>query len=219
MTRHAIDEAMVSADANRSERPLTIRVPIDDPYIDAKSRLLHFVAKHSRCRSVHFQHFAMSSVTGFAGDVAATEMLFTSLLVQAQTAMHATAAAAPAGTRARSRAFRSAFLFAYAERIGERLAEINADVIERTEVESNRSILPVLAARSSVVDAAVDEMYGDLTSSRARRGFDAAGWASGSDAADRARLDPGGAPSVERAPASAIAPGRAASPAGRGGRT
>jgi hypothetical protein len=201
MTRHAIDLAMVSAGADRSERPLTIRVPLDDPYVDAKSQLLHHVAKHSRCRSVYLKRCAMSSVTGFAGDVAASEMLFTSLLVQAQTAMHTAAAAAPAGARARTRSFRSSFLFAYAHRIGERLAEINAGVIRRTEAESSRSILPVLAARSSVVDAAVDEMFGKLSTSRARRGYDADGWASGRGAADRARLNSGGLPAPARVPA------------------
>ena len=56
----------------------------------------------------------MSAVVGFAADVAATEVLFTSLLVQAQTAMQAAAATAPAGARTRSRSFRSAFLVAYA---------------------------------------------------------------------------------------------------------
>ena len=201
MTRHAIDSALVSAGSDRSERPLTIRVPLEDPYVDAKSQLLHHVAKHSRCVSVYLRRYAMSSVTGFAGDVAASEMLFTSLLVQAQTAMHTAAAAAPAGARARSRSFRSAFLFAYAHRIGERLAEINAGVIKRAEVESSRSILPVLAARSSVVDATVAEMFGELSRSRVKRGYDADGWASGRGAADRARLNTGGLPAPQRVPA------------------
>ena len=201
MTRHAIDSALVSAGRDRSERPLTIRVALDDPYVAAKSQLLHHVAKHSRCVSVHLRRYAMSSVTGFAGDVAASELLFTSLLVQAQTAMHTAAATAPAGAPARSRSFRSAFLFAYAHRIGERLAEINAGVIKRAEAETSRSILPVLAARSSVVDATVAEMFGELSRSRARRGYDAAGWASGRGAADRARLNSGGLPAPARVPA------------------
>ena len=46
-------------------------------------------------------------------DLAAVELLFTSLLVQAQTALMR----APGS----SRSYRSSFLFAYAARIGERL--------------------------------------------------------------------------------------------------
>ena len=189
MTRHAIDVAMVSARADRAETPVSIRVPIDDPYFDAKALLLHYVAQSSRCRSVIHDRYAMSTVIGYAGDIAATEVLFTSLLVQAQAAMHATAAAAPAGARARSRSFRSAFLTAYAHRIGARLAEINAGVI--ADADAGRSILPVLAARSAAVDTAVDEMFGELSRSRARRGYDPAGWASGHLAADRAQLTSG----------------------------
>ncbi len=188
MTRHAIDSALVSAQADRGEAPITVRVPIDDPYVDAKSLLLHCVAENSRCRSVFHGHFALATLVGFASDVAATEVLFTSLLVQAQTAMQAAAATAPAGARTRSRSFRTAFLVAYAYRIGERLAAINAAVVSDVEAETHRSILPVLAARSSAVDAAVDEMFGALRPSAVRGGYDPAGWASGHDAADRARL-------------------------------
>jgi hypothetical protein len=189
MTRHAIDEAMVSARANRSETPLTIRVPIDDPYVDAKSLLLHHVAANSRCRAVFYDRFALSAVVGFATDLAATDMLFTSLLVQAQTAMREVSSTAPPGSRTRSRAFRSAFFVAYARRIGARLAEINAGVV--AGADTDRSILPVLAARSSAVDSAVHEMFGELRSSVVRRGYDAAGYASGQLAADRAQLTSG----------------------------
>jgi len=191
MTRHAIDLAMVSAASPRSEQPSTIRIPVDEPYVDAKSLLLQLVAESSRCRAVFHPRFAMSSVVGFAGDLTAAQTLFTSLLVQAQVAMHAAAAAAPPGTRARSRAFRTAFLTAYAHRIAERLAEINAHVVADAEAETGRSILPVLAVRSSRVDDAIDEMFGRLKSSAVRRAFDPAGWSSGRSAADRAQLNAG----------------------------
>ena len=101
MTRHAIDGAMVSGSTNGAgtDQPFTVRIWIDDPYVRAKFLLLSFVAKHSRCRSVFHTHSAMASVIGFADDIAATEMLFTSLLVQAQTALRAEAVA---GAHARS---------------------------------------------------------------------------------------------------------------------
>jgi len=191
MTRHAIDAAMVSASALRSEQPGTIRLPVDDPYCDAKSLLLQFVAESSRCRAVFYPRFALSSVVGFADDLTSTQMLFTSLLVQAQVAMQNAARSAPPGARARSRSFRTAFLTAYAHRVAERLAEINAYVVADVEAETGRSILPVLAARSSLIDSAVDEMFGPLRNSGVRRSLDAAGWASGRMAADRARLNVG----------------------------
>jgi hypothetical protein len=188
ITKHAIDVAMLAAGGAHSERPITIRLPIDDPYADAKSWLLQVVAENTRCRSVFDPRYALASVLGFASDVAATEMLFTSLLVQAQTAMHAAAATAPPGARTRSRGFRSAFLVAFAHRIDERLAAINASVTSAADCDGE--VLPVLAARSSRVDAAVDEMFGTLRSS-AVRGHDPVGWVSGQMAADRARLNAG----------------------------
>jgi len=189
MTRHAIDMAMISTSTRRSARPATIRIPIDDPYVDAKSLLLQIVAENSRCRAVFHQRFAMSSVVGFADDLNATETLFTSLLVQAQVAMHAAATSAPPGTRTRSRSFRAAFLMAYAERVAERLDEINTYVVADAEAESGQAILPVLAARSSLVDATVADNFGQLTSTAVRGGHDPAGWTSGHMAADRAQLN------------------------------
>jgi hypothetical protein len=189
MTRHAIDMAMVSTSTRRSEQPATIRLPLDEPYVDAKSLLLQIVAENSRCRAVFHQRFAMSSIVGFADDLNATETLFTSLLVQAQVAMHAAATSAPPGTRTRSRSFRAAFLMAYAERVAERLAEINTYVVADAEAERGQAILPVLAARSSLVDATVAEIFGQLTTTAVRGGHDPAGWASGHTAADRAQLN------------------------------
>jgi len=213
MTRHAVDQAVLASRADRSETPLTIRIPIDDPYVDAKSLLLQCVAENTRCRSVFHERYAMSSVVGFAGDVAATEMLFTSLLVQAQTAMHAAAASSPAGARTRSRSFRAAFLVAYANRIGERLAAINEGVITEVEVESNRSILPVLSARSHVVDASIDDMFGELRPSFVRAGHDVAGSASGHLAAERAQLTFGDLVTGDDAPREAATPPSALSQA------
>jgi hypothetical protein len=191
MTRHAIDMAMVEAGTQRSERPGAIRIPIDEPYINAKWKLLNVVATNSRCRAVFQKYIAMASVIGFDADLHATETLFTSLLVQAQIAMQSAASSAPPGTAARSRSFRSSFLLAYAYRVGERFAEINAHVVADAEAETGRSILPVLAARSSIVDAAVREIFPKLGTMRSRAGVDPAGWASGRTAADRAKLNSG----------------------------
>jgi hypothetical protein len=191
MTRHAIDIAMVAASAHRSEQPDAIRIPIDEPYFDAKASLLAAVARSSRCRTVLHPGIAMATIIGFPGDLAATEMLFTSLLVQAQVALRSASASAPPGAPARSRGFRAAFLYAYANRVSERLDEINAYVVADAETRTGNSILPVLAARSSVVDATVDELFGRLRRRPSRRMLDMSGWASGRSAADRARLNNG----------------------------
>lgn len=80
----------------------------------------------------------------------------------------------------------------------ERLAEINAAIVADVEADIGHSLLPVLAARSAVVDAAVDEMFGKLSTMSSRRTVDAAGWVSGRMAADRARLNSGDLASARR---------------------
>ena len=190
IARHAIDVARLAVD-DGDDGPSAIRVFIDDPYGDAKAVLLHVVAESGRCRSVSMGPLAMSTVVGFPSDLAATEMMFTSLLVQAQTALAAAARTAPPGSRPRSRGFRSAFLQSYAARIGQRLAEINQAVVAESEAASTTSILPVLASREVAVDGAVDDLFTNLTTRTRRGGVDAAGWASGRLAADNAELGGG----------------------------
>ena len=123
-------------------------------------------------------------------------MLYTSLLVQAQTAMQAEAATASPGARVRGRAFRSSFLQAYASRIGKRLQEINVAVTNDIETEraalsaAEPSLLPVLVERKEAVDAAVDDLFGELTKTPFKRTDDALGWARGDAAGERAELSP-----------------------------
>ena len=78
MTRHAIDLAMLaeaSGGNHSAGKPQTIRVPIDDPYADMKSVMLHIVAEVSRCRTVFHPHYSFATVVGFAHDLASTEVL------------------------------------------------------------------------------------------------------------------------------------------------
>jgi len=193
MARHSLDAALLWAASTRDERPTTIRIPIDDPYADITSMLLHTVARHSRCRAIYDDAYGLSTVIGFASDVATAELMFTSLLVQSQAAMRAAGARAGPGGRARSRGFRSSFLMAFTQRIGQRLAEINADVerdVQRDD-EGSRTLLPVLASRAEAIQDVVDELFGELRTRRVRGVTDAAGWSSGTMAADLAKLNAG----------------------------
>jgi len=189
MARHAIDTAVLWAGSERDERPTTVRLPIDDPYADVKALLLHSVARHSRCRAVRHVEYSLMSVVGFATDVAATELLFTSLLVQSQAALHAEGARAAPGTHARSRSFRSSFLLGFTRRIDQRLDDINAAVERGAAAEHDGSLLPVLAARDGAVDDAVAEMFGELRPDMVRGGSDVDGWVRGKLAADLAQLN------------------------------
>jgi len=191
MARHSIDAALVWESASSDSRPVAIRLPIGDPYSNAKGILLAEVARAFRCRTITHTDYALVSVLGFGSDLMSVEVMFTSLLVQAQIALQAEAASAPPGSRSRSRGFRSSFLTGYAIRIGERLRQVTATV--QDEVEADRvargggSLLPVLASRDDALDAEFATLFPN-TVAKSISVADGLGMARGRVAADKASL-------------------------------
>ena len=202
MAKYSIDHALLAAKEGEREEPTGRRIAVDNPYESPKTTLLNVVAEANRCRAIWFKDVGLVTVVGFPADLEAVELLFTSLLVQANTAMLRAGGKTDAYGRSRTRAFRQSFLVSYAIRIGERLAEASAHAEDAAvaEQEANAgqavtgasvgtALVPFLAARREAVDGAVDELFGDrLTQGRAARVTDAEGWASGRAAADLASL-------------------------------
>ena len=193
MARHSIDDALLAAAGSGSAGPAQAsgrRLFVDSPYEAAKAVLLDVVAGANRCRAIWHKNLGLCTVLGFPGDLDAVELLFTSLLVQATTAMIQAGSRRDAYGRSRTRAFRQSFLTSYAQRIGERLAEA-AGTAERQAVADSpgTNLLPVLAARHRAVDQAVDEMFPELTQHAVNSVHDREGWISGRAAADRAALN------------------------------
>ncbi|MFI6441461.1 DUF2786 domain-containing protein [Streptomyces sp. NPDC050759] len=181
MARHSVDEALLDARAPAKDAPGACRIGVEAPYEQAKAVLLDAVATANHCRAVWNEPFAFSTVVGFEGDLAAVELLYTSLLVQAQSAMAKAEAAQRAGGRARTKTFRQSFLAAYAHRVGDRL---------RTAAEApvTDDLLPVLASREVAVTDRLDRMFPQTTTTRLRGVSDEAGWTEGARAADRAQV-------------------------------
>ncbi|GAA3749302.1 hypothetical protein HDA32_001159 [Spinactinospora alkalitolerans] len=190
MARHSIDHALLAAEAgDDGDGPAGRRVPVDDPYPESKAVLLDAVAEANRCRAVWDQRLGLSTVIGFAEDADAVELLFTSLLVQATTAMTKAEAAQRTKGRKRTRTFRRSFLHSFAQRIGERLAGAADSAAKQAAAESaGRDLLPVLAVRERAVEAAAEEMFPETVRSRVRGVHDREGWISGRDAADATPL-------------------------------
>jgi hypothetical protein len=190
MAKYSIDHALLAATAGRTEEPGGRRLMIDNPYEEPKATLLQTIAAANRCRTIWHKELGMSTVVGFPADLDAVELLFTSLLVQANSAMLREGAKRDAYGRSRTRAFRQSFLISYTVRIGERLSEAAGNAEQAAAASSGRDLLPVLAARHEAVDDAVDAMFGDTLIHRGRsaRATDAEGWHSGRLAADLATL-------------------------------
>ena len=209
MAKYSIDHALLAAETGQAEMPGGRRIAVDNPYEAPKATLLQIVAQANRCRVVWSKDLGLVTVIGFPADLDAVELLFTSLLVQANSAMLRSGGKRDGAGRSRTRAFRQSFLLAYAVRIGERLSEA-ADHAQQAAVAEQRAaaagpegdgtgndaaarngtdLVPFLAARHRAVDDAVDEMFGStLTRTRAVRASDADGWNSGRAAADLASL-------------------------------
>lgn len=199
MARHAIDLAMLWDSEQREDRPTTIRLALEEPYVDAKSTLIAVVAEHSQCRAVLHPAYAIASLIGFEADLAWCETLYTSLLIQAQREMSRAGAADGAGGHRRTRSFRSSFLTSYVLRIGERLAEINehvqndatapwAEAADGRGEYATADLLPVLADRQTAIDDEIEAQFGQLSTSPIRGGRDPHGWSAGRQAADLAQL-------------------------------
>ncbi|MGA5275483.1 DUF2786 domain-containing protein [Streptomyces cellulosae] len=182
MARHSIDEALLAARAEAVEGPEAVRIGVDAPYEQAKAVLLDAVATANHCRAVWNEAFGFSTVVGFAADLEAVELLYTSLLVQASGAMTKAEAAQRAGGRKRTKAFRQAFLAAYAHRVGVRLAAVAA------EAAVGEELLPVLASREVAVGERMARLFPETTTTRLRGVRDVAGWDEGVRAAERAQV-------------------------------
>lgn len=202
MARHSIDQALLAATrpADRAEAPIARRVGVERPYEAPKVALANAVAEANRCRVVWSKAFGFVTVVGYAQDVAATETLLTSLLLQGTRAMTAQGSRRTPWGHSRTRAFRQSFLLAYASRIGQRLQEATQQEVDAHQEEHGRAggagttagpgteLVAVLEARAEKVQEATDSLFGDLQATGLGSARDGEGWTAGTHAADAAHL-------------------------------
>ncbi|WP_116245764.1 DUF2786 domain-containing protein [Nocardiopsis sp. FIRDI 009] len=189
MARHSIDRALLEEEPGGSASATAARrLPVDAPYDEHKAVLLHEVAEANRCRAVWHRELGLCTVVGFDADLDAVELMFTSLLVQAESAVRASGAARDRSGRAADRDFRASFVSAFAVRVGERLAESARSAAAAAAAETGADLVPLFAAREREVAAAVEEAFGELTHTRVRGPHSEEGWVEGRAAADAASL-------------------------------
>lgn len=196
MAQHSIDEALLAASSGNRSDPVACRIGVDNPYEAPKALLLDAVAAANRARSLWSKELGFCTVVGFPADLEAVELLYTSLLVQATSAMNSAGIQSGGTGGSRTKSFRQSFLISYGARIRERLTEATAQATEEALVGlraeggevSSSTLLPVLAAREEAVAESTDRMFPNARTGRAIRAGDMDGWAQGRAAADRAQL-------------------------------
>ncbi len=161
MAKYAIDHIKLKND--EKTKPRVKRIWFESPYIEPKSYLLAQVASANRCLALLYSSLGFSSLVGYAEDLEVVEILYTSLLVQANVAMNRPSTH-PGNAGSRTTSFRRSFLVAYAARIGERLSTTEKQVITEAEQKLGKSLLPVLSSRNEEVEAMFQAMFPTTTS-------------------------------------------------------
>jgi hypothetical protein len=198
MARHRVDRALLAQAETAESSPEGVigrRVSIDDPYATAKFHLLAGIAEVNGARTVWSKAIGMATVFAFPVELDIVEELFTSLLVQATSALQREGSKVGADGRSRTKAFRRSFLLAFADRVAERLSQTVDRVVEEVAVETGTDLVPLFAQRADAVAARVDDLYPKLRSMSASL-TDAEGAFAGRLAGDRADLSAG--PSLRR---------------------
>jgi len=191
VSRHALERLMHDSDHGDpadARQMASRRIWIDPPYVFAKALLVAAVAEANRCRSVVSEGIGFCTVVGEEPDLAAVDVLVTSLLLQAGTAMRRHGRQQDRSGTSRTRSFRQSFLVSYAGRIGERLRSTAEQAVQSTGRAGE--LLPALRRQSERLDAATEAMFPEMTRRAAAVG-NAQGWVAGRAAADAARLDTG----------------------------
>jgi hypothetical protein len=190
IAKYGVDRALLAASAPESDPVGDRVVSVLAPYALDKTALLATVARALRCRTVRRKEFGPGGtfydmhLFGFASDLERTELLYTSLLVQAA---YGLATAFVPGWDSVA-AFRRSWLAGFTHAVGQRLREAERRAATFASAASaGASVALVLADRGRVVERRVAEAYPHLRSSPPRR-LIGSGHAGGYAAGQRADL-------------------------------
>jgi hypothetical protein len=174
IAKYGVDQALLAVRSPEADQVGDRVIPVLAPYALDKAGLLATVAGALRCRSVRRKEwlgggYAYSMhLFGFASDLERTEVLYTSLLVQASYGL----AVAEVPAWETLAAFRRSWLVGFTHAVGARLRDAErraAAEADRTRDHGAGSVALVLADRGDRVDRRVDELYPRLRASAPRR--------------------------------------------------
>ncbi|WP_370415346.1 DUF2786 domain-containing protein [Streptomyces fradiae] len=176
MAKYGIEQAMLD-DLDAPAGPLDKVVEVHPPYAKEMRRLLSWIAEVMRCRSVYPGGKANRlrvHLFGFESDIQASEVLFASLRLQMlDGADRADRLYRPAGEDAR--AYKRSWMLGFIREVTDRVKAAQEAARAAAEQEQEtaegagraaRSVALVLADRSTVVDARLNDRYPKLGKTR-----------------------------------------------------
>ncbi len=192
IAKYGVDRALLAAAAPEADPVGDRNISIYAPYALDKASLLGVVAFALRCRSVRTKRRTTVGFSygmhlfGCASDLERTELLYTSLLVQASYGLAATFVPVDEPVAA----FRRSWIAGFTQAVGIRLREAEQRATAAADHGGGPSMELVLADRSGRVDTRVSEVYPRLGTAPPRR---LAGGGRGHGYAAGQRADLGGA--------------------------
>ena len=184
---YGIDQALLAATEPGAD-PVGDRVlTVDAPYAADKAELLATLAQRLRCRAVQRTRWVGNRrelslhLFGHRSDIERTELLFTSLLLQAANGLTRTRVPAHEHKAAFRRSWLAGFRMAVGDRLEAAERRAHAESASRFRARGTSAEL-VLADRSAEVSRALDEAYPVLRTARPRMlsgSGGADGWAAG----------------------------------------
>lgn len=175
IAKYAIDTALLEHKEHRGK--VTVRkYPMPNPYAKAKGALLNGIAIAHSCKVIRFSREDVYAIYGYESDLAVVDILYTSLLLQAQSDLL---------RQGRSdRSFRTAYWYGFASRAHARMVEVKAQVVAEAEVGTSL----VLRDRASEVESHLAAEFPRLRKGRTTQIRDQHGYRSGTEAAGRADI-------------------------------
>ena len=170
MARYGVDRAMLAAADETSDAIGERTIVLDPPYALDKFELIAGVARALGLRVVRRTAYVVTGkqlsavLFGFGSDLERTEILFTSLLVQAARGL----AAATVPNWENKAAYRRAWLVGFASTVHRRLAvaeqraKDDACAASPAAAPTGRSVAVVLADRKRIVDQEFEAAFPDL---------------------------------------------------------
>lgn len=188
MAAYGVQRTMLSATQGVDDPIDATVIAMTDPYSYEKAMLLIYIAIALHCKTHRWwrgRKTTRVAIIGAASDRERIEMLYTSLLIQAQRGMFRESSPYP--DAAATKGLRAAFLVGFGMRIGERLTEAEARAAQTYDEQRPAGSVGtelVLVDRAALVEQRYAELFPNATKGRVRS-YNASAWNRG-DAAGRA---------------------------------
>jgi hypothetical protein len=187
IAKYGIDEAMLAAAGGRNDPIDQTRIDMTDPYSNEKALLLASVGHAMRCTVMPWgtaRRTTYCMLIGYGVDRERTELLYTSLLVQAVTQ----ALSALPTYHNNTTSYRRSWLYGFAVTIHERLEEIERHAQDQAEHSGTPGTALVLADRRTQVERYTKSIYPDLPEGESKFTLDPHGFLGGQEAGYSADL-------------------------------